>query len=140
MAASPPVWLFDGLCVLCCGAVRHVLKHERHHDMRFVAIQSDEGKALALQHGIDPENPDSFLFIDQSVALAKSDGVLALLRHIGGPARILRVGVVLPKLIRDWLYDRIARNRYTWFGKHDACVVPDATTRHRFVLPEKAVP
>jgi predicted DCC family thiol-disulfide oxidoreductase YuxK len=136
MATSPPVWLFDGVCVLCSGGVRHVLKHERRHNMRFVAIQSDEGKALARQHGIDPENPESFLFIDDGKALAKSDGVLALLYHINGPARLLRVGTLLPKLIRDWLYDRVAQNRYRLFGKRNSCMMPEESQRHRFALPE----
>jgi predicted DCC family thiol-disulfide oxidoreductase YuxK len=104
--------------------------------MRFVSIQSAEGKALARRHGIDPENPDSFLFIDDGVAMAKSDGVLALLRHIRGPARMLRIGILLPRPIRDWLYDRVVRNRYRLFGRYDACMAPDAPTRHRFVLPE----
>jgi predicted DCC family thiol-disulfide oxidoreductase YuxK len=131
-----PVWLFDGVCVLCSSGVRYVLKHERHHDMRFIAIQSDLGKALALLHGIDPENPDSFLFIEDNRALAKSDGVLALLRHINGPARVLRLGKVLPKPVRDWLYDSMARNRYRLFGKYDSCMIPDAEMQRRFVLPE----
>jgi predicted DCC family thiol-disulfide oxidoreductase YuxK len=131
-----PVWLFDGVCALCSGGVRYVLQHERQHDMRFVAIQSEEGKALALRHGIDPENPDSFLFIDENRASAKSDGVLALLDHISGPARLLRVGKLLPKPIRDWVYDRVARNRYRLFGKYSSCMIPDAALRKRFVLPE----
>jgi predicted DCC family thiol-disulfide oxidoreductase YuxK len=125
-----PIWLFDGVCVLCSGAVRHVLKHERHGEMRFVAIQSGEGKTLARQYGIDPENPDS--------ALAKSDGVLALLGHINGPARVLRVGRILPRFFRDWIYDRVARNRYSMFGKSAACMMPDRDLRERFVLPESA--
>jgi predicted DCC family thiol-disulfide oxidoreductase YuxK len=135
---SGAVWLFDGVCVLCSGGVRYVLEHEKHHTMRFVAIQSDEGRALARRHGIDPDRPDSFLFIDDGKALAKSDGILALLRHINGPARLLRVGQFLPRPVRDWLYDRVARNRYRLFGKYDCCMAPDALTRHRFVLPESA--
>lgn len=136
MNTQGPVWLFDGVCVLCSNGVRYVLKHERHHDMRFVAIQSDKGRALARQHGIDPDEPDSFLFIDDGKALAKSDGVLALLRHISGPAQLLRVGAILPKPVRDWLYDRVARNRYRFFGKYNSCMIPDAQARQRFVLPE----
>lgn len=136
MSYDGPIWLFDGVCVLCSGAVRHVLKHERQHEMRFVAIQSGEGKALARQFGIDPENPNSFLFIENGRALAKSDGVLALLGHISGPARVLLVGKILPRIFRDWIYDRVAGNRYQLFGKSKACMMPDPKTHHRFVLPE----
>jgi predicted DCC family thiol-disulfide oxidoreductase YuxK len=135
VTAQHPIWLYDGVCVLCSGAVQYVLKHERHHDMRFVAIQSAEGRALAQQHGVDPDTPDTFLFMDSGKAYEKSDGVLVLLNHVKGPARLLRAGYILPRPIRDWLYDRLARNRYRLFGKHQTCVVPDAAMRHRFALP-----
>lgn len=88
-----PVWLYDGVCVLCSGSVHYTLRHEQDATIRFVAIQSREGRALAQAHGIDPDDPESFLFIEDGRALAKSDGVLALLRHLGGPAR-LRKSVV----------------------------------------------
>ncbi len=129
------VWLFDGHCVLCSGAVQYLLRHERDHDVRFVSIQSVEGRALALQYNIDPDDPASFLFIENGTAHAKSDGVLALLRHTGGAARLLRVGKFLPRNVRDWIYDRIAQNRYRLFGRRETCLVPDAHQRHRFELP-----
>lgn len=136
MGPSGPIWLYDGVCVLCSGAVQYTLRHEREPAIRFVAIQSREGRALAQAHGIDPDDPESFLFIEGGKALAKSDGVLALMRHLRGPARLLLVGAVLPRAIRDWLYDRVARNRYRWFGQKTACERPDPAQRHRFTLPE----
>lgn len=140
MAALPandaPVWLYDGVCVLCSGGVRYTLKHERDHAMRFVAIQSREGRALSERHGIDPDDPESFLFIENGTALAKADGVLALLRHLNGPARLLLLGRALPKAFRDWLYDRLARNRYRLFGRKTSCEMPAPAQRHRFSLPE----
>lgn len=136
MGPSGPIWLYDGVCVLCSGAVQYTLRHERAPAIRFVAIQSRKGRALAQAHGIDPDDPESFLFIEDGKALAKSDGVLALMRHLRGPARLLLVGAVLPRAIRDWLYDRVARNRYRWFGQKTACERPDPAQRHRFTLPE----
>ncbi len=133
---SAPIWLYDGVCVLCSGGVRYTLRHERDHDIRFVAIQSNEGRALAQAHAIDPDEPDSFLFIENGRALAKSDGVLALARHLNGPARLLLLGRALPKAWRDWLYDRVARNRYQLFGRKVSCEMPDSATRHRFTLPD----
>jgi predicted DCC family thiol-disulfide oxidoreductase YuxK len=131
-----PIWLFDGVCILCSGAVHYVLKHEHAQEIRFVAIQSDEGMALARQHGIDPENPDSFLFIENNTAFAKSDGVLTLINYVNGPARLLRLGKILPHGLRDWLYDHIARNRYKIFGQSAHCMVPNKNNRHRFSLPD----
>jgi len=134
--AAAPVWLYDGVCVLCSGGVHYTLRHERDHAIRFVAIQSREGRALAQAHGIDPDEPDSFLFIEDGHALTKSDGVLALLRHLDGPARLLLIGRILPRGLRDWLYDRVARNRYRLFGRKTACEMPDPAQRHRFSLPD----
>lgn len=134
--SEAPIWLYDGVCVLCSGGVRHALRHERDHAMRFVAIQSGEGRELARQHGIDPDDPASFLLIEDGRALAKSDGVLALVEHLNGPARLLLAGRALPKGLRDWLYDRVARNRYRLFGRKTACEMPNPAHRHRFSLPE----
>jgi predicted DCC family thiol-disulfide oxidoreductase YuxK len=138
---SPPltrpgaVWLFDGVCVLCSASVAFTIRHERSSDIRFVAIQSRAGRELALAHGIDPDQPQSFLFLDGAHVFDKSDGVIALCRHLRWPWRLGSVLALLPRRVRDWLYDRIARNRYAWFGRRDTCLVPDAATRARFVLP-----
>jgi predicted DCC family thiol-disulfide oxidoreductase YuxK len=133
---TSPVWLFDGHCMLCSRAVQYHLQHERNETVRFVAIQAREGRALAKTHNIDPDNPDSFLFIEAGHAYEKSDGVLQLLKHVGGWARLLRIGVILPRPVRDWLYDLIARNRYALFGKSDACHMALPKHMQRFVLPE----
>jgi predicted DCC family thiol-disulfide oxidoreductase YuxK len=138
MSGPAPIWLYDGVCVLCSGGVRYTLRHERDHMILFVAIQSQEGRSLALRHGLDPDDPDSFLFLENGVALAKSDGVLALLAHLDGPARLLLAGRILPQAWRDWLYDLVARNRYRLFGRKTACAMPDRAQRHRFSLPETA--
>jgi predicted DCC family thiol-disulfide oxidoreductase YuxK len=132
-----PVWLFDGVCMLCSGAVTYLLRHERDHTIRFVAIQSGEGRALAAQHGLDPDDPESFLFIENGVAHQKSNGIIALFAHAGGLARLIQLGKIVPRPVRDWLYDRLARNRYSLFGKSASCIVPDAATRTRFTLPEQ---
>ncbi|MBA4130856.1 MAG: thiol-disulfide oxidoreductase DCC family protein [Hyphomicrobium sp.] len=131
------IWLFDSVCLLCSGAVRYTLQHEKAPTIRFVAIQSRDGRTRARQYGIDPDEPDSFLFIEDGRALTKSDGVLALVQHLNGPARLATIGRVVPRIVRDWLYDRIAGNRYRLFGRSETCLRPDAATRGRFVLPEE---
>lgn len=134
--SAAPIWLYDGVCVLCSRSVRYALRHERDDAMRFVAIQSREGRALAARHGLDPDDPDSVLLIEDGRALAKSDAVLALSARLAGPARLLGLGRVVPKAFRDWLYDRVARNRYRVFGRKTACAIPDPGRRHRFTLPD----
>lgn len=133
---EPPVWLFDAVCVICSRSVRFTLRNERAPLIRFVAIQSAEGRVLAVRHGIDADDPETFLFIEEGRVLAKSDGVVALARHLRWPARAIGMIGILPRPARDWLYDRLAQNRYRLFGRLERCMVPDAATRARFVLPE----
>jgi predicted DCC family thiol-disulfide oxidoreductase YuxK len=136
MSAAGPIWLFDGVCVLCSRSVEFFVRHEREPLTRFIAIQSDEGRRLAVAHGIDPDHPDSFLLIEHGRARAKSDGIIALAHHLRDPWRMIAGFRFLPRPVRDWLYDRVARNRYRVFGKREICIVPSSLLRKRFVLPE----
>lgn len=133
---AAPVLLYDGVCVLCSRTVRFTLAHERSPTIRFVAIQSGEGRALAQAHGIDSDAPHSFLFIEGGRAFARSDGALALARHFRGSARLLGLMRVVPRPLRDAVYDLVARHRYRWFGRKDSCELPSAADRRRFTLPE----
>ena len=130
----PPIFLFDGHCVLCSRGVRYVLRHEREPDMRFVAILSAEGRELAKAHGIDPENPDSFLFIKDGTAHEASNGVIALGRHVGGFSKVAIIGKLIPRPLRDWVYYAVAKRRYKVFGRTESCYLPTPENRHRFVL------
>ena len=134
MDEVPPTWLFDGVCVLCNGAVQYTLKHEKEPLIQFVSIQSAEGRQLAAQNGFNPDDAQSFLFIENGEAPSKSDAVIALARHVDGPAGLIPLLRFLPKFLRDFGYDRIARNRYRLFGCKSECPVPYVGIRHRFVL------
>lgn len=129
-----PLYVFDGHCVLCSRGVAYILKHETQPDTRFIAILSGEGRKLAAVNNIAPENPESFLYITNGKAYQKSDAVLAMLRDVGGPAKIIRLGKFLPRFIRDFMYGMVAKNRYRVFGRTEMCYVPSPETRGRFVL------
>ena len=116
--------------------MRFLLARERAPTTRFVAIQSALGRSLAERHGVDPETPSTFLFIEGSRALEKSDGVIALADHLRWPWRALTWGWIVPRRWRDALYDVLAGNRYRIFGRYDRCEIPPAGLRDRFVLPE----
>jgi predicted DCC family thiol-disulfide oxidoreductase YuxK len=135
-AVSAPVWLFDGHCIFCSRSVLFVLRHETTPLMRFVAIQSGEGRSIAQRHGIDPDDPNSSLFIENGVAHAKSDGVAALIAHLRRPWSFVSLLTALPRPLRDWLYDRLARNRYRLMGKRASCMAAPPELRARFVIPE----
>jgi predicted DCC family thiol-disulfide oxidoreductase YuxK len=135
MMAPPagPVLLFDGVCVLCSGTVGFILAHERDHDIRFATMQSRIGQALLRLHGLPVTDWDSVVFIVDGRPLERSRAALALARHLRAPWRWLRAAAIVPRPLRDRIYDWIARNRYRWFGRRDACLVPDAATRARFL-------
>ncbi len=127
------IYVFDSECVLCSRAVQYVLKHEKQPDMKFVAIKSELGREISKQHNVDPDDPHTFIYLENGKASFSSDAGFAVLRKTGGPMAFLRIGRILPRPIRDWLYYRIARNRYKVFGKLDMCYVPTPETRERFV-------
>lgn len=124
--------LFDGVCVFCSRWVRFVLDHDRDRRFRFVPIQSETGRALALRLGIDPDAPRTNAVILDGRAWVKSDAALRVLGAM--PAtRWLAAVRLAPRPIRDAIYDLIARNRYRIFGKTEVCMVPDAADRERFL-------
>jgi predicted DCC family thiol-disulfide oxidoreductase YuxK len=128
------LWLFDGVCNFCSGSVRLALKLDRKGVLRFVPLQSPFGQAIAARHGLDLENPDSFLFFDHGRPLDASDAVLALARKLGPPWSAFGVLRMVPKGWRDAAYLLLARNRYRLMGQRQTCMVPTPEQRARFIL------
>jgi predicted DCC family thiol-disulfide oxidoreductase YuxK len=126
-----PLLLFDGVCVMCSGFARWVARRDTAAAIRFTAAQSKLGTALCRHYGLDPADPETNLVLIDGRALGKLEGYAALLRLIGPPWSMSSVVLVLPSPVRDWLYDRLANNRYLLFGRRDACIVPDASWRAR---------
>ena len=124
--------LFDGVCVLCSGWVQFILKRDVAAQFEFASIQGVPGSKLARQLGIDPEDPATNAVVVRGVAYFKSDSALAVLGELRG-SRWMRVFKFLPRSLRDWFYDRIARNRYALFGRTGNCMLPTAAGRSRFL-------
>jgi predicted DCC family thiol-disulfide oxidoreductase YuxK len=112
-----------------------VLENDATGTIRFVTIQSDEGRAIAQANGIDPDRPRSFVWMHEGKATTSSTAALNLLAFVGGPLKWMQVFGLLPKPVRDFFYARIANNRYRLFGQTRECILPDPETRKRFVLP-----
>ncbi len=127
-----PVIVFDGICVLCNGWVRFLLKHDRKGRYRFAAMQSQAGRALLAGHGLDPDDPASFLLVEGAQAWTDSDAIRRVLTGLGGVWRLAAVIAVVPRFVRDPLYRWVARNRYRWFGMTE-CRVPTDEERARFL-------
>ena len=132
-AVGDAIVVFDGVCALCSGWIGFLLRHDRARQFRFAAMQDDAGRQLLAGHGLDPDDPMSFLLLDASGARTDSDAIIAVLARLGGAWRAARLLRLVPRQLRDPLYRRLARNRYRWFGKKDACYLPPAAERNRFL-------
>jgi predicted DCC family thiol-disulfide oxidoreductase YuxK len=126
--------LYDGVCVLCSTWFRFVAARDPAARFKFTPIQGEFGRRLAIHLGIDPENPQTNAVILDGRAHTRSDAALQILKHLPGWSWT-RIFLATPRAPRDWLYDRIAQNRYKLFGRTDTCLVPDAALL-RHVLPE----
>jgi predicted DCC family thiol-disulfide oxidoreductase YuxK len=116
--------VFDGICHLCSGGVRFLARHPIEPPFKLIPMQSCEGRELLIQHGIDPEDPTTFLVLDRGLVLTESDASIHIMAAIGGLWKLLVVARVIPRPWRDWLYRLLARNRYRWFGRRDTCYLP----------------
>ena len=126
--------MFDGVCVLCSHWVTFVIRHDRQRLYKFAAMQTATGRELLLRHGIDPDDPLSFLLIEAGRGYTDTEGIVRVLRSFGGVWLVLSALIrVVPRFVRDPLYRWVARNRYRLFGRHDACMLPSPQTADRFL-------
>ena len=145
-AAPPPatgaIIVFDGVCVLCNGWVRFLLRHDHRQRYRFAAMQGEAGRALLAEHGLDPDDPVSFLLIEHDLGRDRgapprvstdTTAIRRVIAGLGGPWRVAHLAALLPAFVRDPLYRLVARNRYRLFGQHEACMAPSEETRARFL-------
>ena len=133
MKPEPSILLFDGVCHLCQGSVKFVLKRDRHERFRFAALQSPAGQKLLREYGLDPKVLNSLVLIEGGQSYQRSAGVLRLLKGLGGLWSLLYVFILVPRPLRDAAYDLLARNRYRWFGRDESCLMPTADIRRRFL-------
>jgi len=133
MERNHPIVLFDGVCNLCSGSVQFILKRDPEGRFRFASLQSEAGRSLMTEHELDPDALSSVVVIEDGGAYQESSAALRIARHLPGAWKLLRVFVVIPRPIRDAVYRLIARNRYRWFGKTEACWLPTTELRARFL-------
>ncbi len=115
--------LYDGVCVLCSAWFRFVAARDPRARFRFTQVQGEYGRWLALRLGIDPDNPLTNAVLLDGLAYVRSDAGIQVLRRLPG-WRWAGLALAVPRPVRDWLYDRIARNRYAMFGRTGTCLVP----------------
>ena len=128
-----PIVFMDGECALCSGAARIIARLDKPGEFRICPIQSDLGQAILQHYGLDYESPESWIYLVDGNAFASLDAVIEAGTRLGGLGRLLMAFAVLPRPVRDWLYRRIARNRYALFGRAQMCAIPDAALKKRLL-------
>ncbi len=128
-----PVIVFDGLCNLCSGVVRFVVRWDRCGLFKFVPLQSSVGQRLMRESGLNEQEVDSILLIKDASGYIKSNAALEIAANLPFPWPLLGAFRCLPQKFRDHVYDFIARYRYRWFGKKAACTIPSAAIKNRFM-------
>ncbi|GAB4092517.1 thiol-disulfide oxidoreductase DCC family protein [Flaviaesturariibacter terrae] len=130
---EPPVILFDGVCNYCDSVVNFLIRADGKRRLRFAALQSGAGQELLRRYGLPQEHFDSFVFIENGQAWNRSTAMLRVLRYLPWWLQLGRAGWLLPRRLRDALYNWVARNRYRWFGRRDSCMIPTSDVRSRFL-------
>jgi predicted DCC family thiol-disulfide oxidoreductase YuxK len=130
---STAVILFDGVCNLCNGAIQFVIERDPAAHFHFAALQSDAAARLIECSGVRHALPDSIVLVEDGRVFTRSTAALRIARHLRFPWPAAYVMIVVPRPLRDWIYNLVARNRYAWFGRREVCMVPTPTLRARFL-------
>lgn len=128
-----PILLFDGVCNLCNASVQWVLKRDRKGIFKFAALQSETGQRLLQQFGFSQENFDTVVLVDGEKVFTRSDAPLEIARRLGGFWSLFFVFKIIPRFLRDAVYNWVARNRYRWFGRKEECMLPRPEWKNRFL-------
>jgi predicted DCC family thiol-disulfide oxidoreductase YuxK len=131
--AEHPVVLFDGVCKFCNAGVNFLLDHDRRGRLRFAPLQSRAGQALLEKFRLPTTDFDTFVLVEGDRCWTRSTAALRLTAYLDAPWPALFPLLLVPPFLRDWAYDLVARHRYRWFGKLDACRVPTPEVRERFL-------
>lgn len=128
-----PVLLFDGVCNLCSGFVQFVIKIDPKGKFRFASLQSDLGQEILQAAGMSTDDLGTVVLVKDGDVYTHSDVALESARILGGGWQLFYVFKILPRFLRDGIYNWVARNRYRWFGKKEACWLPTPDLKRRFL-------
>lgn len=130
---SGPITVMDGNCALCSVGARLIARFDGRQQVRICRSQAPLGSALMRHYGFDPDDPDSWLLIENGRSLTSLDAMIRAGAIVGGPGWLLQPLRLLPRPVRDWIYRRIALNRYRLFGRTDMCSLPDPALKARLI-------
>ncbi len=130
---SGPVTFMDGNCVLCSVGARMIARFDRASEFGICPIQTDLGGAVLAHYGMDPDDPESWLYLVDGAAYGGIDATIRVGARLGGIGLLLQPLRLLPDRGQNWVYGHIARNRYRIFGRTDICRLPDQALRDRLI-------
>ncbi len=125
--------LFDGVCWLCTGWSKFILRYDKSGVFKLASVQSPVGQDLLQQYRLPTQTFDTMVYIENGRLFTKSDAFIRIIAKLPFPWFLLAVFACVPRPLRDWSYDRIALNRYKLFGKHPSCFIPNTNTSGRFL-------
>ncbi len=127
------VVLFDGVCNVCNGAVNFILERDPGGYFRFAALQSEAARPLLAAARLPATFLDNIVLVEDGACYARSTAALRIVRRLAWPWPLLYAAVIVPRPVRDFVYDWIAKNRYRWFGRRETCRLPAPAERERFL-------
>jgi predicted DCC family thiol-disulfide oxidoreductase YuxK len=133
MSSEEKIVLFDGVCNLCNSSVQFIIKHDKKKQFRFASLQGNYGQEFLKKYKFPADNFNSFILLEDEKVYTRSTGALRMLKHLGSGWSLFYGFIILPKFIRDNVYNWIARNRYKWFGKRNECMIPTPDLKERFL-------
>ena len=133
MMPGQPIILFDGVCNFCNGMVNFVIKRDKSASLKFSTLQSGTGQNLLTAKNFQGPDLRSFVFIEKGELYTRSTAALKVCKYMNGLWPLMYGFIIVPKFIRDGIYNWIAKNRYRWFGKKEVCMVPTPELQSRFL-------
>lgn len=127
------VILFDGVCNFCNSSVNFIIDKDKHNIFRFASLQSDFGQKRLKEYNLPTEKLSTLILISDNKYFTKTTAALKIAKDLSFPYNLSYVFIIVPPFIRNVFYDLIAHNRYKWFGKKDACRIPSASERAKFI-------
>lgn len=128
-----PVVLFDGVCNLCSSSVQFIIKHDPERLFRYASLQSEFGQNILRQFNLPVNELNSFILLEDGKIYIKSTGALRVSRKLNRLWPALYGFIIIPAFIRNAVYSYIAKNRYRWFGKKEACWLPNPELKKLFI-------
>ena len=127
------VILIDGVCNLCNASVNRIIDLDKNNQFHFASLQSNYGKSIADKYQLHEDYMNTFIFLDNEKIFLRSDAALQVLKQLGGIYSLATIFFIVPKFIRDGVYNFVASHRYQWFGKQDSCRIPTAELKSKFL-------